>query len=60
MPRYKGTYERVERYVEHFEVKADSREEAEEMFEEMNEDHDWTENEVQEGSESLIAIQVID
>lgn len=60
MKEFEIVYERRETYREVFKVSAESEEEALELAEEMNCEHDWTENEVIYGDEQPIQVREVE
>lgn len=60
MTKFKVTVERRETYREHFIVNAPTRADAEELAEELNCEHDWTENEIIHGDETVVACEEVE
>lgn len=58
--KYKVVFERRETMREIFEVEADNKEDAEDKATELCDNHDWTENSIIHGDESIVSCLPLD
>ena len=59
MKEYEVVYERKEIRQNVFKVQANSKEEAEEIADELNEDHDWNESSIIHGDDGVIQVREV-
>jgi hypothetical protein len=60
MPKYKVTWVREERMYQDFYVEADSQEDAYEKSKDLCDNHDWTDNGIDGGSEEAINCEEVE